>query len=760
MVERADLLRGDHERGATGALRLRDDGPRPGQERPRNPRSRDLPRDLRASMQSRFQQDFARVRVHSDARAAEMAAALRARAVTRGNEIFFGAGNFDPRSARGRSLIAHELTHVAQAAEGVARPGDPASPNEVLEREARAAAAAFATGARIPVVRAIARAQNGALRNGDDKPPGPTLGNAPVDERGRTALPDKPYPGAAQRRIELVKDTDGLWKERGPRGFGGRARGSYDFVIQDGRVRAVKPGARNYGHTEAALGGRVTYAGRIEFGRPGELARWSNESGHYRGSRYFAKEVAEAAGLPFEKFDAHVRAPGDPLPQLPVQQPGDNPPAGGGRPDVAAKPGAGVGATESKLPEPGVATPGAATKTPAPGAKPGGAGDHAPVVKPGATEPQVAGGRPAGRAGGGRLAGGVKFAAPIVLEMVTAYYINKHEQQVIAQAIKNKIATADVKNRIVEEVEKDRLNIAYKQMRGGTVYATVDLRMHLLNEIMNSDVELERVRLTDKDESSSMSTVMSHDAIVGSEHKTRWDTVSMPVPKLEVSESERLQLNLRALDETSAAHGHAPPPAEREKLLADIARAEKAEAAEREAEIARPRVLADPKLRAKQQAELMERLRKRSDKSEAAPSAASGSDTSGLLPAPGTTAGAAVPSPGQTATPRQGTASFFPGAPGENTTAEAARLVTYLRGMTVRIYDSGMGLEARLASANSPSEVERKGWVANEVGLRDKIKYFMNILHEKSRDEAVRDLAQLLDEYGPKLAQIHTHLVG
>jgi hypothetical protein len=392
--------------------------------------------------------------------------------------------------------------------------------------------------------------------------------------------------------------------------------------------------------------------------------------------------------------------------------------------------------------------------------KPAGAGEPLPVVKPGATEPQVPGGRPAGRAGGGLLAGGVKFAAPDRPRHGDAYYINKHEQQVIAQAIKNKIASADVKNRIVEEVEKDRLNIAYKQMRGGTVYATVDLRMHLLNEIMNSDVELERVRLTDKDGSSSMSSMMSHDAIVGGEHKTRSDTVSKPVPKLAVSESERLKLNLRALAETSAARGGAPPPAEREKLLADIARAEQAEAAEREAEIAQPRVLADPKQRAKQQAELMERLRKRSEKSEAAPPAASRSGTSGLLPGPGTAAGAGVPALGQTAPPDQGTALFLPRAPGESLNAEAARLVTYLRGMTVQIYKSGMGLEDRLGSTSSPTDVERNGWVAKEIDLRDKINYFMNKLHEESRDQAVRDLAQLLDEYRAKLAQIHTHLVG
>jgi Domain of unknown function (DUF4157) len=58
--------------------------------------------------------DFGGVRVHADARAAEAAAAVRARAFTWGRDVVFGAGEYAPSTSRGRHLLAHELTHVIQ----------------------------------------------------------------------------------------------------------------------------------------------------------------------------------------------------------------------------------------------------------------------------------------------------------------------------------------------------------------------------------------------------------------------------------------------------------------------------------------------------------------------------------------------------------------------------------------------------------------------------------------------------------------------
>jgi Domain of unknown function (DUF4157) len=65
--------------------------------------------------------DFSRVRVHTDARAAESARAIGAQAYTVGNDVVFGAGRFAPATREGRRLIAHELTHVLQQSTQVNR---------------------------------------------------------------------------------------------------------------------------------------------------------------------------------------------------------------------------------------------------------------------------------------------------------------------------------------------------------------------------------------------------------------------------------------------------------------------------------------------------------------------------------------------------------------------------------------------------------------------------------------------------------------
>ncbi|WP_127995380.1 eCIS core domain-containing protein [Piscinibacter defluvii] len=75
---------------------------------------RPLPGPLRRYMEPRFGADFSRVRVHDDAEAAVLSRRLAARAFTTGADVFFGAGQFQPDSAEGRELIAHELAHTVQ----------------------------------------------------------------------------------------------------------------------------------------------------------------------------------------------------------------------------------------------------------------------------------------------------------------------------------------------------------------------------------------------------------------------------------------------------------------------------------------------------------------------------------------------------------------------------------------------------------------------------------------------------------------------
>ena len=67
-----------------------------------------------AFMERRFGHDFSKVKVHSDSQAAASAAAVNALAFTNANHVVFGAGQYAPSTSWGRSLLAHELTHVLQ----------------------------------------------------------------------------------------------------------------------------------------------------------------------------------------------------------------------------------------------------------------------------------------------------------------------------------------------------------------------------------------------------------------------------------------------------------------------------------------------------------------------------------------------------------------------------------------------------------------------------------------------------------------------
>ncbi len=103
---------------------------------------RPLDPDTRMFMESRFQRDFSAVRVHTDARAADSARALQARAWAWGSDLAFANGAYAPSTPGGRRLLAHELTHVVQQEQAPASvPAadadlDVSEPGDAAEREA------------------------------------------------------------------------------------------------------------------------------------------------------------------------------------------------------------------------------------------------------------------------------------------------------------------------------------------------------------------------------------------------------------------------------------------------------------------------------------------------------------------------------------------------------------------------------------------------------------------------------------------------
>jgi outer membrane protein OmpA-like peptidoglycan-associated protein len=82
-----------------------------------------LPTKTMKEMNGSFGTDFSNVTIHNDNEAADMSEALNAQAFTHGRDIYFNKGKFSPEDASGKSLLAHELTHVVQQ-NGTTQPED------------------------------------------------------------------------------------------------------------------------------------------------------------------------------------------------------------------------------------------------------------------------------------------------------------------------------------------------------------------------------------------------------------------------------------------------------------------------------------------------------------------------------------------------------------------------------------------------------------------------------------------------------------
>lgn len=147
----------------------------------------------RREFEPRLGLDLSRVRVHTDPAANEASKALGARAFTRGGNIYFAAGR-GPSDGR---LLAHELAHVAQQAEGCAEALEGLLGNEAARARLEAEADAFASN--------VGAAHDAGARHAR---PAPTLTAAPVQLDAEGDL------SAALRRRFAVADREGLERQR------------------------------------------------------------------------------------------------------------------------------------------------------------------------------------------------------------------------------------------------------------------------------------------------------------------------------------------------------------------------------------------------------------------------------------------------------------------------------------------------------------------------------------------------------------------
>jgi hypothetical protein len=151
---------------------------------------------VRALMEAGLGQQLPAVRVHTDARAANLAASMSARAITVGRDVAFGRDQYRPGTLVGDAILAHELAHTLQQREdGAQRVASGAS----LERDADAATMAVLTGNRgvRPAAGAGLRLQRCNGDGGKDKEAkDASVQVPPTTASGTSTAPAPPVPSA------------------------------------------------------------------------------------------------------------------------------------------------------------------------------------------------------------------------------------------------------------------------------------------------------------------------------------------------------------------------------------------------------------------------------------------------------------------------------------------------------------------------------------------------------------------------------------
>ncbi|MFP3460959.1 DUF4157 domain-containing protein [Arthrobacter globiformis] len=123
-----------------------------------------LEEPVRADMEGRLGHSFSDVRVHTGDAAHDSATSVNAHAYTVGSNIVFQRDKYDPGSDAGRTMLAHELTHVVQQRSGPVdgtATGTGVRVSDPSDRFEREAAATAERAMSIPAVPATAQRSAG-----------------------------------------------------------------------------------------------------------------------------------------------------------------------------------------------------------------------------------------------------------------------------------------------------------------------------------------------------------------------------------------------------------------------------------------------------------------------------------------------------------------------------------------------------------------------------------------------------------------------
>jgi uncharacterized protein DUF4157 len=119
-----------------------------GAESPQHESEQRIDAGIKSEMESAFRENFGDVRVHTGSQAEKTTKELDARAVTRGRDIYFGRGEYNPATSEGKEVLAHELTHVIQqrSSSSNQQANSIGQVDDAFEQEAYQAAAAIRRG--------------------------------------------------------------------------------------------------------------------------------------------------------------------------------------------------------------------------------------------------------------------------------------------------------------------------------------------------------------------------------------------------------------------------------------------------------------------------------------------------------------------------------------------------------------------------------------------------------------------------------------
>lgn len=135
-------------------------------------------------------------------------------------------------------------------------------------------------------------------------------GSGGVDDKFINTI-EESFDPLLSKKAEIRQGADGRWKLYVV-GDTRTAKGSYNYVVMDGKIYVGLMKQSGQGHIDIAQGEPVDYAGQIYFGSSkstkGKLNGWDNASGHYIPEPV-EPSWSDSIPLPYDLFEAIEHAP-------------------------------------------------------------------------------------------------------------------------------------------------------------------------------------------------------------------------------------------------------------------------------------------------------------------------------------------------------------------------------------------------------------------------------------------------------------------